>query len=166
MNKQLSLRYDDLSLKYYHDTIIEDFLEFFQNAFDFNVTRLDQLTSYIDVEQYLANNKLYMISFVTAARQAKQITVLEFYNMQYEVWKFADELAKFEGRLTSTPSEKRVLWRKIKKELKIKRNIAYITKNQYVKVLFHIHSERIFLDIKRKKTCYDNFPQFKKGGLV
>ncbi len=167
MEKQLNFRYDELSIKFYQDKVIEEFLEFFQNAFNFNVNRLDQLSSYIDVEQYLANNKLYMIGFLAENEHGGRcITVLEFYNMQYEAWNLADEFAKFEGRLTSTPSEKNALWRKIKKALKIKRNITKITSNQYVNILYEIFAERIILEQKRKTKCYNNFPKFTKEGLV
>ena len=175
MNTQLNLRYDELSLKYYHDQTVENFLTCLSDSYSqicgYEFNRVEQLPSWLfDVfgSDFEDDSHLYMIGFLATAEEhlGKCITVLEFYNMQHEVWKFADDLAKFEGRLVSTPSEKRALWRKIKKDLKIKRNITRITKNQYVGVLYHIHSERILLDIKRKKSCYDNFPKFKKEGLV
>jgi len=165
MVKGLNLRYDDLSVKYYHDQIVENFLTFLSDSFSqisgYEFNRAEQLPSWLfDVYRsyFEDDSHRYMIGGLAIAggHLGKRITVLEFYNMQHEVWKFADELAKFEGRLTSTPSEKRTLWRKIKKELKIKRNITKITRNQYCHVLYRIDAERMLLARKRKKYPQKN----------
>ena len=201
MVKGLNLCYDDLSVKYYHDQVLAEFLELFEKKWgdDFTVNRLEQIPHRFSdliqehcfsnfIQDYLKDNKLAMID--TLAQQehgGRCIAVLEFYNMQKEVWELADYYAKFDERcvsacneifvvdlnslqkidlsklkvvtfeeirnaLRSTPSEKRALWRKIKKDLKIKRNITNITNNQYVRVLYYIRDERAILNRRMEKT--------------
>ena len=84
-----------------------------------------------DLDFLLSENKSTNDKFSILAHAVKQlqlteekelnrcITTVEFYRMKKEGWRLASRFVMLQGRASTTPDEKRELWERMKKDLKV-----------------------------------------------